>query len=236
MKHKILGIITARGGSKSIPRKNIKDLGGKPLIAWTIEAAKNSGIFDRIILSTDDEEIAVISKSLGIEVPFMRPKELAEDTTPHLPVLQHAVSWLHKNENYSPEYVAILQPTAPFRNDKHLQEAWKILSEKDADSILGVQEIPIHFNPHWAYTTDKNTFLVLVNGEPLHKRIMRRQDLPPAYTHNGAIYIFKTKFLYGDEPNFYGEEVAPYIMKAEDSINIDGEEDWDEAEKRIKEI
>ena len=232
-----MGIITARGGSKSIPRKNIKDLGGKPLIVWTIEAAKNSGIFDRIILSTDDEEIAEVSKKFGAEVPFMRPAELAEDTTPHMPVLKHAVKWLKQNENYEPDYVAILQPTAPFREPRHFKEAFELLEKTDADSVLGVREIPLHFNPAWAYRADENNFLKLFVSEgPLKKRIMRRQNLSPAYTHNGAVYIFKTGLLFGSEPNFYGEKVVPYVMDAASSVNIDGVDDWEEAEKRIKEI
>ena len=111
---KILGIIPARGGSKSVPRKNIKDLGGKPLIAWTIEAAKASGVFDRLILTTDDEEIAEVGKKWGAEVAFMRPAELAQDTTPTLPVLQHAVKWLEDNDGSKPDAGMILQPTTPF--------------------------------------------------------------------------------------------------------------------------
>src|SRR3989344_5697715 len=102
---KILGIITARGGSKGIAGKNVKPLLGKPLIAYTIEAAKKSGVFDRLILSTDDEEIARVAREYGCEVPFMRPSELAQDTTPHLPVVQHAVEWLREHEKYSPDYL-----------------------------------------------------------------------------------------------------------------------------------
>src|SRR3989344_1993183 len=119
----ILGIITARGGSKGIPRKNIKDLCGKPLIAYTIEAAKDSGVFSRLIISTDDQEIADVAKQYGAELPFMRPAELAQDATPHVPVLQHAVSWLRDNEHFFPDYVMILQPTSPMRQDFHIKEA-----------------------------------------------------------------------------------------------------------------
>src|SRR3989338_1201278 len=123
---KILGIIPARGGSKSIPRKNIKPLGGKPLIAWTIDAAEQAAVFDRIILTTDDEKIAAVGKQRGIEVPFLRPKELAEDATPTLPVLQHAVQWLKEHEQYEPDAIMLLQPTAPFRQASHIQEAVKV--------------------------------------------------------------------------------------------------------------
>ncbi|MBI2055590.1 MAG: acylneuraminate cytidylyltransferase family protein, partial [Candidatus Sungbacteria bacterium] len=126
---KILGIIPARGGSKSIPRKNIKELGGKPLIAWTIEAAKKSGVFDRIILTTDDSEIAEVGREWGVEVPFMRPNELAEDHTPTLPVIQHTLAWLEDNESYEPDAVMILQPTTPFRQPHHIQEAVQLFRQ-----------------------------------------------------------------------------------------------------------
>ncbi len=116
---KILGVITARGGSKGIPRKNIKDLKGQPLIAYTIKAAQESGIFDRLIISTDDSEIAEVAKKYGVTAPFTRPAELAQDATPHLPVMQHAVKWLQDKENYRPDFVSILQPTAPLRQAWH---------------------------------------------------------------------------------------------------------------------
>ncbi|KKU84922.1 MAG: CMP-N-acetylneuraminic acid synthetase, partial [Parcubacteria group bacterium GW2011_GWA2_47_8b] len=110
--YKILGIITARGGSKGVPGKNIKLLGGKPLIAYSIEAAQKSGVFDRIILTTDDQKIADVAKQYGCEVPFMRPAELAGDTVQHLPVLRHAVQWLKDNDGYSPDYCMTFQPTS----------------------------------------------------------------------------------------------------------------------------
>ena len=138
---KILGVITARGGSKGIPGKNIKPFLGKPLIAYTIEAAKKSGVFDpavggtsRLILSTDDPEIAEVAKKYGCEVPFMRPKELAEDKSAHLPVMQHAVQWLKDNENYQPDYVMILQPTSPLRQPFHIKEAVELILKTGADS------------------------------------------------------------------------------------------------------
>src|SRR3989344_5310224 len=142
MKTKILGLITARGGSKSIPKKNIKFLCGKLLIAYTIDEAKKSGVFDRIILSTDDKEIADVGRKFGVEVPFMRPKKLAKDKTPTLPVLIHAISWLRENENYFPDYIMLLQPTSPFRNSDHIREAKELIEKSGADSVVGVGKIP----------------------------------------------------------------------------------------------
>lgn len=231
---RILGIVVARGGSKSIPRKNIKPLGGKPLIAWTIEQAKKSGIFDRIILSTDDEEIAEVGKKFGAEVPFMRPKELAEDATPTLPVLQHAVRRLKENENYSPDFVAILQPTAPFRRPEHFKEAFELLEKTNADSVISVAEIPGHSHPMWALKINESKIARLfVTGEHVRKRIPRRQELPKAHVNSGHIYIFKTGLLFGEEPNFYGDKVAAYVMDEKYCVNIDTLRDWEEAEKKI---
>ncbi len=233
---KILGIITARGGSKGIPGKNIKALCGKPLIAYTIEAARQSDVFDRLILSTDDEKIAAVAREHGVEVPFMRPQELARDDTPHLPVVQHAVAWMREHEGYEPDYVAILQPTAPLRRPEHIREAYALLQNRSADSVLSVSPIPGHHHPLWAVRVSADDLASLfVSGEPLARRIPRRQELPPAYTNNGAIYIFMTALLFQSEgPSFYGDHVAAYVMREEDSINIDNAEDWARAEAALQ--
>src|SRR3990167_5792850 len=142
---KILGVITARGGSKGIPGKNIKSLLGKPLIVYTIEAAKASGVFDpaaggasRLILSTDDPSIAEVAKKYSCEVPFMRPKieELAGDKATHLEVMKHAISWLKEKENYHPDYTMILQPTSPMRKPEHIKEAVELILKTGADSAV----------------------------------------------------------------------------------------------------
>lgn len=237
MNHKILGIVTARGGSKGIPGKNIKLLAGKPLIAYTIEAAKNSEIFDRIILSTDDAEIADTARPYGIEVPFMRPPELAKDDTPHLPVIQHALSWLKDNEKYVPDYVMVLQPTSPFRQASHIKEAIDLIIKTNADSVLGVSEISENFNPHRAMVIDENGGLQLFNGSPVRHRITPRQALPKTYWNNCSIYIVKTNFIFDEhEPNFFGGYVMPYIMEAKYSIDINEPEDWESAEAVFKDV
>ena len=235
---KILGVVTARGGSKSIPRKNIKELAGKPLIAWTIEAAKDSGVFDRVIFSTDDEEIASVGRQYGAEVPFLRPPELAQDATPHLPVMQHAVTWLKEHEHYEPDFVCILQPTAPLRRAFHLREAVELLKRTGADSVVAMVEIPGHFSPHWAVEVDEQGLgKLLLSKEPIRKRIPRRQNLPKAYAHSGAIYLFRTALLFDPvDPSFYGDKVAGYVMEDKYNINIDDPEDWVLAEQAIKNI
>ena len=230
---KILGIITARGGSKGVPGKNIKLLGGKPLIVYTIEAAKKSGVFDRIILTTDDPKIAEVAKKYGCEVPFMRPAELAGDGVQHLPVLRHAVQWLKDNEGYSSEYIMTLQPTSPFRQPEHIQQAVDIILKTGADSVLGVSEIPGHFSPHKSMTLDDDAGkLVLFNGSPVKKRTMRRQDLPTCYFSNGTIYLYKTSnlFLSDDQAAFFGDDVRACVIDFQYSLDIDTPEDWELAE------
>ncbi len=237
MQKKVLGVITARGGSKGIAGKNIKRLLGKPLIAYTIEAAQESGVLDQIVLTTDDEAIAKVARTYGCEVPFMRPAELALDATPHLPVMQHAVTWLKEHENYAPDYVMILQPTSPLRQPWHIKEAFELLLKKEADSVVSFSEIPGHDNPMWAVKVDDEGIAKLfVSGEPLYKRIPRRQDLPKSYTNNGAIYIFKTSLLFIDTPNFYGEKTAAYVMEEKYTANIDTLDDWAKAEQALAKL
>jgi N-acylneuraminate cytidylyltransferase len=235
MRFKILGLITARGGSKGIPGKNIKLLGGKPLIAYTIEAAQQSGVFDRLILSSDDPRIIEIARAYGCEVPFVRPAELAADSTPHLPVVQHAVEWLKAHENYQPDYVMILQPTSPLRQPFHIQAAAGLLQKSGADSVVSVSKIPEHYHPRWQLTFHGEGKLAIFTGEPFAEIVRRRQDLPPTYTRNGAIYLFKTVLLFDPvEPNFYGAHVVGYPMDEKYSVSIDGEEDWERAERLVE--
>lgn len=234
---RLLGIIPARGGSKSIPRKNIKELLGKPLLAYTIEAAKNSGVFDRIILSTDDEEIAGVGKKYGVEAPFLRPREIAEDKTPMLPVLQHAVSWLKEKEGYWPDAVMLLQPTAPLRQAFHIKEAMELFEKAGVDSVVSVVEIPGHFSPYWAVVEDEAGWGKLFIGKPIRERIGRRQDFPQkTYSHSGAIYLFKTNLLFLPVPSLYGEKVKLYPMEEKYCVNIDDPEDWELAELRVKKL
>jgi CMP-N-acetylneuraminic acid synthetase len=233
---KILGVITARGGSKGIPGKNIKDLGGLPLIAYTIKSAQESGVFDKIILSTDDPKIAEVAKKYGCDVPFIRPAELAQDGTPHLPVMQHAVEWLKENENYNPDFVTILQPTAPLRQSWHIKEALGLLLKQKADSVVAVTEIPGHHSPYWAVVCDENGLGKLFTGDSIKNRIPRRQSFPQkTYSNSGALYMFKTELLFDkEEPNFYGDKVAIYPIEEKYCVNIDEPSDWELAEKSIK--
>lgn len=237
MTRKILGVITARGGSRGIPGKNIKPLLGKPLIAHTIDAAKAAGVFDRLIVSTDDPAIAAVAKAHGAEVPFTRPAEHASDTASHLDVLRHAVSHLKENENYSPDYVMLLQPTSPLRQSFHIKEAAELILKSGADSVLSVAEVPESYNHKKTMVLDESGRLRLVSGEPVYRRIPRRQDLPKNYWSVGAIYLFKTDLLFRPEnPNFYGEHTLPYVMDAKYVVDINVPADWAAAETALKNL
>ncbi len=231
---KVLGIITARGGSKGIPGKNLKLLAGKPLLAYTIETARASRALDRVILSTEDEAIAAAARDLGCDVPFMRPSDLAQDDTPHLPVIQHATRWMQERAGYTPDAVMILQPTSPLRTADDIAAAVHLLETSDADSVLSVNEVPVHAHPMRTLRLDAQGDAVLfVSGEPVRKRINRRQDLPPAWVMNGCIYACRTRVLFDAQPSLYGNRVAAYRMPADRSLSIDDLEDWHAAERAL---
>ena len=223
---KILALIPARGGSKGLPGKNIKPLLGKPLIAWTIEQAKASKYIDRIIVSTDDKEIAAVAKKYGAEVPFMRPKELATDKAKGIDVVFHAMSWFRKNEkNRQYDLIMLLQPTSPLRTAEDIDKAIELLFFKKAKAIVSVCEVDHH--PLWVNTLPKNGCMKnFIRKEVLNKN---RQDLPTFYRLNGAIYLAYCDYLK-KQKSFFGEETFAYIMPRERSIDIDSELDLKLAE------
>jgi len=233
---KIIALIPARGGSKSIPGKNIKEFCGKPLIAWSIEAARQSGLASRVIVSTDYDEIADIAKKFGAEVPFMRPAELAQDTTPTLPVMIHAVSYLLEAENYKPDYVLLLEPTSPGRQARHIKEAAELAFKTGADAVVSVVEVPGRYSPFWQFKVGADQRMEIATGGSLKSIITRRQNLPKTYTRDGAIYLFKTKLLFAAEPSIYGDDARAYIMDPAYSLDIDTPEDWVEAEVKMKSL
>jgi len=232
---RVLGVVTARAGSKAIPGKNTTPLGGKPLIAHTIDCARESGVFDRLILSTDDEHAAAIARARGCEVPFMRPAHLAADDTPHLPVMQHALTWLRDHDNYTPDWVMILLPTSPLRQPIHIQEAVDLAIASGADSVVSVDELPPHYNPMRVVSIDDGGWARLfVGGQPVKRRPGRRQDMPAAWVLNGAVYLFRTSVLFDPiEPSLYGDKVAAYKMSPPYGLNIDDPEDWTIAERAL---
>ena len=213
-----LGVIPARGASKSIPRKNLALLCGRPLITYAFQAAKDSRFLHRVVLSTDDEDIAELGQRHGIEVPFLRPAELARDDTPTLPVIQHAVRFLEKAENYRPDYVAILQPTSPLRRGCHIDEALQLLAQGGADSVVSVVEVPHNFGPvSVMQIVDGRLKPFLDTGEI----ILRRQDKPKVYARNGPAVLAMTYETLMVKDSLFGEDCWPYIMPEEVSLDID---------------
>ena len=231
---KVLAIIPARSGSKGIPNKNIKYLGGRPLIEYTFDVCKNSNYIDRSIVTTDSQEIAEISLKNGMEVPFLRPSNISDDNSTAKSYVLHALEFLKNKENYIPETIIILQPTSPFRKAIDIDKCIEILNKKNADSVVSVTEIDKKYNPEWQ-------FKVMMDGslEFFHKEIhwnnlvSRRQNLISTYTRNGAVYCFKINCL-SFYKNIYGKKVFSYIMPKSRSINLDTFDDWFEAENYIK--
>lgn len=211
-----LGIVPARGGSKRLPRKNMLNLCGKPLIAWSIEAGLNSKYIDKVVVSSDDDEILNISLNFGAET-IKRPVELASDTATTFDAVKHTID---NFENY--DYIVLLQPTSPLRNEKHIDEAIELLEEKQADAIVSVCEMD--HSPLWSNTLPKdgnmNNFL---RDEVLNKR---SQDLEKYYRVNGAVYICKTDKLLENKSFFLKDNIFAYIMDRKSSIDIDEEIDF----------
>ena len=223
-----IAIIPARGGSKRLPGKNIKLLGDKPLIAWTIEAAIKSNIFDHVFVSTDSKEIASVSKDYGAKVPFLRPAELASDTATTNDVVTHLISWFEKEYGQEVSNIAILQPTSPFRNAEHIIEAFEEMKTKHAKAIVSVCELehPIQFCNKLGLDGSMDGFI-----EPSDMK--RTQDLDPIYRLNGAIYIFDRKYV-GRISELYSVGTFAYVMSSKVSIDIDTQDDFNLAKFLFK--
>lgn len=226
---KVLAIIPARGGSKGIPRKNIKLFNGKPLIQYSINAAKESKYIERIVVSTEDEEIKNVSIECGAEVPFLRPGEFSSDISPTIDAVIYTLEMLKKEEGYVPEYVCLLQCTSPLRTNKHIDEAIEKLFATNMDAIVSVCMAEV--NPYWSnvFKGDKLDYF-LEEG----KTIIRRQDLPDVYRMNGAIYIVKTKVLM-EFKTFEPQNLTGYVMDNISSVDIDNPIDFKVAELLMKE-
>jgi len=232
MKQKVFSISLARGGSKGIPRKNVINIAGKPLIAYTIDAAKNAGVFDRVFVNTDDKEIAEVAKKYGAEVPFLRPDKFALSDTKVLDVLVHFAKWL-KEEGDVPDYLVLLQTTAPLRNMRHAREATELLIRSGADSVIGVNEVSGNTHPLWTFEQDRDEYLKIWGGGAVRDIIPLRQQLPRALRTNGSIFGFRTALLYEEKPTFYGNTVVGYIMDKKYSVDIDDPSDLLDVEKKI---
>ena len=226
----VLGVVPARGGSKGVPRKNIRLLAGKPLLHYTAEAARASRRLNKIVLSTEDAEIAEVGRRCGLEVPFLRPAELAGDTTPTLDVLLDLVQRLEAM-GQSFDAICLLQPTAPLRAPGLIDTCIERLETTGADSVVTVLPVPAEHNPHWVYFRGADDLLQLSTGEATP--IARRQDLPPAYHREGSVYVTRRDVLLR-ERSLYGRRVAGVVIEPGQSVNIDDMEDWARAEHLLQ--
>ncbi len=222
---RILAIIPARGGSKGVPGKNIKLLGGKPLLQYTADSAKESKLLTKIILSSEDENIIGVAKEVGIEVPFIRPSELATDYAKSIDVIRHAIDALEAKGEYF-DAVCVLQPTSPFRERGLIDKAIQKFITTGVDTLLSVLPVPHEYNPHWVFEEDSEGNLCIATGE--NEIISRRQELPNAYHRDGALYL--TKVDYIKRGTLYGEKLGYIVSNPELYVNIDTLSDWEKAE------
>ncbi len=226
---RILAVVPARSGSKGLPKKNIRRLGDKPLIAWSIEAGRQSRYIDSITVSTDSQEIADIAKQWGGEVPFIRPAELATDTAKGIDAILHAICW-HRDNGEPFDLVLVLQPTSPLRTADHIDRAIELLFDKNAGAIVSV--CPVDHHPWWCNSLPEDGKM----KDFLRPEIINtnRQELPPFYRLNGAVYVADITFLE-ETRSFMSDETFAYVMSAESSIDIDSVFDFKLAELLLSE-
>lgn len=222
---KTLGIIPARGSSKRVPKKNIRLLAGKPLIAYTIEAALQSTHIERLIVSTDDKEIAEISKKYGAEVPFLRPAYLAEDTTPDQPVFQHALEWLKEHDNYEPEIILNLRPTTPFKTPKIINRVIQTMIDTQTDIVRTMTPVEGVHHPYWMYRLSEDGRAVPFVEDIKISKYYQSQLLPPVYRINGVIDAMK--ILVVQEGNILDDRnMVGVIISDLEAMDIDTEFDF----------
>jgi len=219
--------VPARGGSKGIPRKNIRPLAGKPLLQYTADAALAARRLTHVALSTDDAEIARLGRTYGLDVPFERPRELAEDSTPMLAVVQHALRWFDERGRRF-DAVCLLQPTNPLRRAAEIDRCIELLESSGADAVVTMAPVPSDYNPHWVFCQNPDGSVRLSTGE--RTPLARRQDLPPAFHRDGSIYVTRSRVVL-EEASLYGARTIPYAVSLERSVNIDDSEDWSRAEE-----
>ena len=212
---KLLALVPARGGSQRLPQKNVLELAGKPMICWSIEAAKQSRFVDRIVVSTEDSSIADIARQAGAEVPFVRPSHLATETASTMDVVEHTLGELEKI-GHSFEYILLLQPTSPLRRARHIDESIEIMCNRKADAVIGVTQIehPIE----WTNTLKDDLSMDQFFGPAFMKR---SQDFPIRYRVNGAIYLARVQYLKDEGTFFLKTNILGYVMEQEASVDVD---------------
>lgn len=229
----VLALIPARGGSKSIPRKNIRSFAGHPLMAYSIAAGLAAERVSRVIVSTDDEEIAGVARRYGAETPFLRPAECSQDQTPDLPVFQHALEWLAEHENYHPEIVVQLRPTSPFRRVAHIDGAvYRLIERPEADAVRAVC-VPFQ-NPYKMWRIEPDGFMRPLMDTPFREPYnMPRQALPEAYWQTGYVDAAWADTIL-TKNSMTGERILPLVIDPSEWIDIDSPDDWRRAERLLE--
>ncbi len=235
METEVLALIPARGGSKSIPRKNIRPFAGHPLIAYSIAAGLAARTVNRVVVSTDDDEIAALARRYGAETPFLRPADLANDDTPDLPVFQHALTWLEEHEGYRPEIVVQLRPTSPLRRTDHIDQAvLRLVARPEADAVRTVC-VPFQ-NPFKMWRIDTDGFMLPVLAVPgaAEPYNLPRQALPEVFWQTGYVDAAWTDTIL-TKNSMTGERILPLVISPEDWVDIDSPDDWQRAERLLLE-
>ena len=228
MSMRVLGIVPAREGSKGIPRKNERPLAGRTLIERASEAAIASGVVDRLVLSTDSERIAELGRRAGLEVPFLRPPQLATDEAAMQPVVEHALGVVEAG-GWRPDIVVLLQPTAPLRTGAHVRAAVELLLESGASAVASVVAVPSHLSPHYVMRLDGTR---LVPFLPEGAFVARRQDVEPAFYRDGTVYAVRRQVLV-EQHDLYGSDCRALVLDPRESIMLDEPEDWERAEELL---
>ena len=227
----VVAIIPARGGSKRIPKKNLALVGGKTLLARSIEAARSAAAVSHVIVSTDDRHIAESARNQGVEVPWLRPEDLSLDETPTLAVLEHAATWAIRSLHPPPEFGVLLEPTAPLRTGQHIDDAIALLAKSDADCVVSVSEVPHMLNPEELLLCERGLLRPFAPSRTMSTRRLRGQQRS-VYVQNGLVYAFRIKSLL-EQHSLYGRKTLPLFTRWEDFVDIDNPEDLELATLRL---
>jgi len=225
----VLGLVPARGGSKGIKRKNARLLAGKPLLAYTADAALGARGLSRVLLSTDDPEIASIGKAAGLDVPFLRPAELAVDSTPMIDVVLHVIRWF-QDQGLNYDAVCLLQPTSPLRSSATIDRCISLLWDRSVDSVVSVRPVPTEHNPYWVYFEDADGLLRPSMGDK--PEVPCRQQLPRAFHADGSIFLARTKTIVAQH-SLKCKRMLAAISPEQEAVDLDTEEQWQALEKQL---
>lgn len=227
----VLGIVPARAGSKGFPGKNWMPLSGMPLIGYTARAARQSEVIDRMVLSTDSEKIADVGLEFDIEVPFLRPAQIAGDSSPMSEVIAHTLDEMAAS-GYVPDIVVLLQPTSPLRKPETIRRAVQTILESNCDSAVSVTPVPLHLCPDYVLKIENDRLDLFL---PEGRYVKRRQDVRPAYYRDGGVYAF-TREVFRNTGDIYGQDCRPVVSSVDEALSIDTAEDWFEAERRLTNV